>query len=925
MVETGWWRLDGGDWMVETGWWRLDGGDWMVVTGWYELDGLECLDKTNLCDRADCVADRWIKNRNQGGTAKTYDNMWRDDDGVEEELKNLSAALSSGGTNGDTLCNHINGSGKEVSEEEKTVCKFIAAGLESIYEIKAKVDSKGNITKKALEDQLFERTMRCVLLNAFADKLEALPCADENKIKDAIDKAFGKSSVIMGATSPCKSDGDKCFTCERKANFSCEINSEQVKTKLDHMLTSDADMKKTLKESAHKICGGQCKNISGLCSRAQCAGEQWFEDMGKSKTSKDDKDAMWEKVQEQVTSFDKALPDNGGNIDDADDLCKEVKCPNGNADCVSKTTCKIMVKALKDIHGMKENGSDTGPRKVNNRIFKSTMRCVALNAFAETLRLHAEKGGYACVVQEGIDKAFKEGEDKREEWCGKKGNGNGKEDGSCEKCQIGKCITSKIEGDPLWSKVVGMLDDITTNTKIQPTLSEIKRKVTLCDRVNCIANWYHKKKEHGKGEEKFWNEHVKTLWNELAGAMNTNSGTGNGDCNQVKDDTEERDATDPEKKACNYLHAGLKKLYTTTTSSSSTRNDNPVLDYPPFRRTVGCFLLHAYAKHMKSKANCLVESGIKKAFEVGGKCTNNSGSCIECKWDENLDNCNVTIEKNSVTVKAKVDPILKVDEQNMKTVIENINEMQNLCDYIKCAAPKWFHNHKNKNGNKGSPTHSWCDFWDTTVKEELKKMFQKIVSDGNDTSKTNANVVCNKFGDENPHSVERKACNHITAGLDYINQVLVTQNGNTDDDKFFKRSMMCAALNLYATKIKKESEDKCPIDEEKITQMFDDWNKQNNPNSSPSPSCKSGVYDCFVCKRDDKILDGCNLLVDKGLIGTASLQSGQNCNDNGNNRKEVQTQMNQLLDKESQMQQTLNKQKWTNTLNRNNVILGKGR
>ncbi|CAA9991391.1 SICAvar, type I (fragment), partial [Plasmodium knowlesi strain H] len=358
----------------------------------------------------------------------------------------------------------------------------------------------------------------------------------------------------------------------------------------------------------------------------------------------------------------------------------------------------------------------------------------------------------------------------------------------------------------------------------------------------------------------FWKKggEVDKLWKELSEAMtksNVNA-TANG-CGTMDDGSASgtgatgtggsRIATNPERKACNYLHAGLKKLYdmttatSTTPSSTSSGTGSPVLDNPLLKQTVGCLLLNAYAKQMKKEAKCLVVSGIKKAFEKAGTCNGSSSGkepCVPCQWDEDiLTTCQITL-----------------------------------------------------NGTEQTP----CDFWDKTVKKTLEEMFKKIEENGKNTSKAfPIDTMCRGFGDGNEHSVERKACNHIVAGLKHIN----TLSGNGNNKQLLDRAVACIALNLYADQIIKKSEGKCPIDEERIQRMFDAWNffiKNNN-------SCKSGDNSCFKCERNEKF-NGCKLSVSNTLINTP--QDGS-CNDDDN--KDVPKKMNNLLEAESNMQTTLNK------------------
>ncbi|OTN66927.1 SICAvar type I [Plasmodium knowlesi] len=857
-----------------------------------------------LCDQVQCVTTRWMKQTNGGGGKKRdWNEMWTK---VGEEIPKLGDALqeATSGTRRNELdqyCRDLKGEDGKAADKE--ACLLIAAGLKNLY----------NIDNSNPVEASFKRTMRCVLLNTIADKLESdvLPCRDEKHTKGGITAAFNNSVKIREENTACKTN-DKCFTCERFTKYKdCTIKKNEntlelrkLKDEIDKVLTNGKnggkeEMKQIENKAVKDICGGQCKDKSSLCDRAQCAMKQWFPDRGKDKGQESDRKEMWEKVQEQVTDLVTSIPDNGGKKAETDDLCNEVECKNGEKDCVSKTTCKLIVKALKEVHKIEENGEDEPPLKVNNRIFKSTMRCVALNAFIHKLKKQAKQGGYACAVQKGVEGAFSKGESKRKDWCGENVKGVGNGDGSCEKCQIGQCITSKIGDDGLWSKVVDMLsNDSTTNNNnnIQQTLSKIKEKVTLCDRLQCLAS----RVKISKKEDKFWTGQdgaVKKLWDELAGAMADNGGNnqiGNG-CDQMDGN---RIPTDPERRACNYLHSGLKQLYEPGTS---TTGNNGILskDNPSLRQTVGCFLLKEYAKQMQKNSKCVIEAGLKKAFQNNkSSCTNNA-SCIECEWDENLENCDLKIGSDNKKLNEKFNELLEQNNNNnLEENLGKINHMNNLCDYIKCAAPKWFKQYATTTNGKTTTDKTWCDFWNEGVKPTLRTMFQQI-----ETNATKTNGVCNEFGDGNEHSVERKACNHITAGLEHIN----TLNGN--NNQLLDRAVGCIALNMYATKIKEMSQDKCPIDEERIKQMFNVWNKNKN-SSCLTPGSKNN---CFLCTRKEDFNE-CKLSVSNTLVDTTS-PSSQNgtCNKDST---EVTTQIDGLLNNEDKsntnsinttMKQTLDK------------------
>ncbi|SBO20862.1 SICAvar, type I [Plasmodium knowlesi strain H] len=862
-------------------------------------------------------------------------------------------------------------------------------------------------------------------------------------------------------------------------------------------------------------------NSNELCSRLECVLRQKEGLDGSSVEKSTNEKKLWDEVQKEVTNLVTKVSDNGGTDTDAGSLCSTVQCPKDNADCVSKATCKIMVKALKEIHEMKEDESVSEGDRENDRIFKSTMRCVILNALAEKLKQHAKQGGYACAVEDGITKAFSAAkqESNRHTWCKKNDN----KKGSCEPCEKVECISSKIGSTSLVSKVMGELNAEST-TNVQTTLSNINDKATLCDRLQCAIDQWKKTttagQASGSSNEEFWKGNggpVKELWDELAGEMNTKGKDGNETaCNEViGENNGTRTATPSEKAACNYLHAGFEQLYDLTAPTTSSS----ILNNPSFRQTMGCFLLHAYAQHMKRNAICDIEKGISKAFELGEELSSNGTNanckggktCIPCKWadtaqlsscqieikgtnaqstttekveeqlktivndqdsnitqmlskinkmstlcehmeciashlnstngqnpskttasefwtetgdvgklwrelsnamkgkendngngvcdkmgengtternatdperracqhltagfqklkdittngtssyetlrkdtsfgqavgcfllhsyakhmqkesicdiengikkafdtaekgsnglqckwdDRDYDNCNITTNSNAqAKVTDKLTTVLPSDQDStFTTTMDNINKTDSLCDQLKCAAPRWFQNNRQVNGNSGTTKKTWCDFWDGAVRTTLQAMFKHIDEKG----KTETNAACNDFGDNNPDSVERKACNHITAGLQHINGITDNGNGN----QLLERAVGCIALNMYVDEIIKLTEKNCPIDEERIKAMFEKWNAEHNSSSSCNGANKNG---CFKCERvQNTEFSSCELSVSKTLINTSSSpsqpqsQSGA-CDKGEADAIKVQPQMESLLQTDSKRKDTL--------------------
>ncbi|SBO28329.1 SICAvar, type I, pseudogene (fragment) [Plasmodium knowlesi strain H] len=409
----------------------------------------------------------------------------------------------------------------------------------------------------------------------------------------------------------------------------------------------------------------------------------------------------------------------------------------------------------------------------------------------------------------------------------------------------------------------------------------------LCSRLDCMKHLWDNKSGKTSNAENFWNKdtgEVRKLWDELSGAIKEKGKNDQNECKTMDDGTGgSRTATDPEKRACNHLSAGFNKLKV----QNSNGQDYPILSTNPLlRQTVGCFLLKEYAKKMKEDSTCVIDSGLKKAFEnYNTSCTSNSGSCMECRWDEPLDSCN--INTNGTTTSTKVTDKLKPVQTDIndaaKDNLTKINVMSTLCDYIMCAGPKWFKNNATPSGSSVTATKDWCDFWEKEgVKKTLQAMFQQIATEGkNEQTPITINAICQSFGDGNPDSVERKACNHIIAGLKYIDgikpkgNVPTTSSSNDQDKELLDGAVACIALNLYADQIVKKSQEKCPIDEERINKMFRTWNQINN--SSCNAVRSASKNNCFLCSRQSSDFKDCKLSVAETLIKTTSPQNGA-CN-----------------------------------------------
>ncbi|ANQ07377.1 SICA antigen [Plasmodium coatneyi] len=178
--------------------------------------------------------------------------MWSDGD-IGADLKKLSTAMTSVRKAVGDECQDFQGNGGTNGPANKKACELIVKGLEHIYKIP--VDGKDS-PKHQKDNQLFKRTMSCILLNALADKL--LTAGTSCGITEVgIKKMFQRGNEKMDDW--CKIGGEaNCVKCERITNLKdCEIGEEgnktNVKDKVKGMLDNDENNKPEIEQGLEEI------------------------------------------------------------------------------------------------------------------------------------------------------------------------------------------------------------------------------------------------------------------------------------------------------------------------------------------------------------------------------------------------------------------------------------------------------------------------------------------------------------------------------------------------------------------------------------------------------------------------------------------------------------------------------------------------
>ncbi|ANQ06403.1 SICA antigen [Plasmodium coatneyi] len=351
----------------------------------------------------------------------------------------------------------------------------------------------------------------------------------------------------------------------------------------------------------------------------------------------------------------------------------------------------------------------------------------------------------------------------------------------------------------------------------------------LCQRTNCVTRKWFEIRKSGSSKQtwcNFWNHDVMKELGRLSKAMTNNTGDTNNLCEKVN--REGKVATDAEKTACQYITKGLKHIYEVQVDSKNPKPDQ-ARSNRPFYQTMSCLFLNAYADRLKEKnPTCITEYTIRKVFEIGNAkmsawCVDTNGQkndCVECKREENYANCTLNVKQDLWTtnesctngrnnMKEEVDELLEKDPQIQQSLTTTNN---NFCTRIQCVAEKWRW-HREKKGNEYSDWHS--TFWDADVKKRLKELSDAMTNNGK------TDDLCENITVTDGSSVEanKKACNYIVKGLQYIYNIQKGTDGRDqemiEDNQIFHRTASCLLLNAYADKLKELAKDKSRCELEK--------------------------------------------------------------------------------------------------------------
>ncbi|ANQ09238.1 SICA antigen [Plasmodium coatneyi] len=376
---------------------------------------------SNLCERVKCVTEKWGKNRVNGAKPAPWSNFWPND--VKNQLVNISGGMLQEKPNVDKECNSIPG----LDSTNKEACNYIVRGLDHIY----KIEKGKNGGQKMIQDNLiFHRTMSCVLLNAFADKLiertngHMCPITEEE-----IKKMFQRGNGKMGEWCKDKHGQDmECEMCDREPSLVCEVsggsNTYTVKTEVNNLFNGNNGAKIT--ETLTTI-----NNINNtLCARANCVTTNWFKDRDEG-GGKQDWCTYWDTdFKNRLMELSKDMTNNSKNMNN---YCNNV----GNEGSAEKKACVLITAGLKHIYEIKKDEvTERDPteqekkekKAVHNVQFEQVMKCILLNEYVNKIKDKCKD-----VKEENkIIEMFQKGNDQMNTWC-KERKKNG--EANCIKCE----------------------------------------------------------------------------------------------------------------------------------------------------------------------------------------------------------------------------------------------------------------------------------------------------------------------------------------------------------------------------------------------------------------------------------------------------------------------------------------------------------
>ncbi|OTN65074.1 SICAvar type I [Plasmodium knowlesi] len=818
--------------------------------------------KNPLCERFQCLAAK-------GQDQKGNDTFWTTD--VKELWQELSQAMTkTHGTSINGECNQMDG-GRTPTNPERKACNYLNTGFEALYNTTTTPSS--SVNGKLLSNPSLRQTMGCFLLHSYAKYMKDRAVCD-------IEKGIQKAFTLWGdpnekASDTCKVNGKElCVPCHWQESDdkweNCSIstsgqNTTEVKDKLNDIVKKEDEAVKKATDAMNELT---------LCERVQCVGKRWLKEI-RNKTSdpltEADWDQVWEEAKSQLTELSGGIEKNKKET--------EVTKHCSMDESKGKEACLLIAAGLKSLYDIPVNGTD--PNDAVKASFQRTMRCVLLNAIADKL----QDDNFPCRdeknVAAGITAAFKNSETIM-------GKGDGCQNGNvtCFKCDrvslkdLTNCKVGENKDKELKNKVEEVLNDDNYGAKEEMKKIEAQAIKDICNkpceedkngekckRFECIVKkWEERNKTKDDMKGDFGTE-LESLLNDMKDT--TNQTTAALHCNNTnwKDNDAHGFAN---KTACQLVARGLQhiskiQLEYSDTAKPGTGQDKDPYDKQEYKQLVACLMLKAVVQKMKEDSKiCDIDIGISAAFAKAGKIKSdhckNGKPCIECKLTDEFDNCTIGNDK----VKNKLDSLLTVEkktnvDQTLEPITKTKGNIGTLCDRLQCLASRvqltqGRHNAVSRIKGAGIKREGIENDINTVVEEELKKLLKKITNDGNwneVATYCTGDIGSSKDDTPGEKKAKQKACKLFALGLKHISNI----NEGDDATKSLKKTMMCAALNLYADQLIDKANDQCPLDgtklKEAIKYAFEEGNATMKNGGTSCSGGSNGTNYCFVCKRHD--------------------------------------------------------------------------
>ncbi|ANQ05805.1 SICA antigen [Plasmodium coatneyi] len=372
----------------------------------------------------------------------------------------------------------------------------------------------------------------------------------------------------------------------------------------------------------------------------------------------------------------------------------------------------------------------------------------------------------------------------------------------------------------------------------------------LCTRVKCVSGKWHQNKGHTNGVK--WSnmesdisssgtkmfEHISTIGGSMEGTCNRNT------------EKHSRIVTDPERRTCQYISAGLQYIYGINIADEGKNQQKggdgqKAKDNRDFKQTMMCLLLNAYANKLKQevKSPCKIEEEtIKQSFQRGNnKLTSwckdrNNGKvdCLECKR-EDYSKCTI----NDKEIKDEVEELLQRNNRITQT-LSTLNDInKNLCQRAQCVTTQW----KNDKREEKKGTTVWeKDIWDYGDMQKILNALYDAMKSGNTTEEPLCNNINGQSGKTETES-EKKACNYIVKGIKHVYSIKEDPKGTDDQHKKnykrFKQTMACLILNEYGKLL---GEKPC-IGMSTIKNAFTAGENVHNGNECTEEPCEKCTWD----------------------------------------------------------------------------------